>query len=546
MRHVGRLRLRHLPKHSGDPPALEIEQVWPAAAMWPIDADELAHVLDRSPKDWWRHSQDLSAFLAETTVTYEVDGKGKEARRLVLHPVPTADAYEWCPSIPASTPFAVESYLTERREPWRAPVSDPPPREVGAIAQGKVVRGLALKKQGTGYYLTVRQSPVTFENPPADAIKEEDGWFLPRRLQDLRISRESNGPTEAKLGPSEVESPLAAFTAFVRHRGLVFDSDDLVLFLASLTAGQFVVLSGTGGLGKSSLALAFAGYLACRQSDHRLAWLTVEPSWVSSEQVIGHYDPVARLFRPALGNLVQVLLHAAEHPELPHVVCLDELNLARVEHYLAPWLSLWEHPEETGGWPLYPPDEENACLNSHRYPPRVPVGKNLYWIGTVNLDEASHGLTDKFLDRVTYIVLRHARFQRAEIIPEPAEAPVLLPPAPPPVALSDEEYAFFDRLNNVRRRPLVGWRTLDAMRAVVGAVPTIAGSDHWTTAKAWDEVFAARVLSRFRGAGIEWEYFAEALPTLRGLIQASPWGTLERCLAVLEEIQEMKEAGLVV
>ncbi|MBX5467282.1 MAG: hypothetical protein K6U14_07290 [Firmicutes bacterium] len=543
MRHVGRLRLHHLPERSEDLPTLQIEQVWPDAATFSVDAAELARVVDRSRNGWWRKSQTLSAFLAETTVTYEVDGEG--VKHLALHPVPAADGYEWCPVIPASTPFAVESYLAEHRERWRGPVADPPPREVRAIAEGKVVRGLTLKKQGTGYYLAVRQSPVTFENPPADAIREEEGWFLPRRPQGIRMSRETNGPVATAPAEKAVEWPLPAFLNFVRRRGLVFDPDDLVLFLASLAAGQFVVLSGTGGLGKSSLALALAGYLECRQSDSRLAWLTVEPSWVSSEQVIGHYDPTARLFRPALGNLVNVLLHAAEYPALPHVVCLDELNLARVEHYLAPWLSLWEHPADTGGWPLYPPDEENSCLNRHRYPPRVSIGKNLYWIGTVNLDEASHGLTDKFLDRVTYIVLRHARFQRGESAPPPPLPPVSLPLAPPPAALSAEEYAFFDRLNAVRRRPLVGWRALDAMRAIVGAVPAVAGPDHWTAAKAWDEVFAARVLSRFRGAGIEWEYFAEALPALRGLLQASPWGALERSLAVLEEIQEMKEAGLV-
>ena len=52
-----------------------------------------------------------------------------------------------------------------------------------------------------------------------------------------------------------------AFSMFVSNKGLVYHEDDLMLMLSSLIAGQFVVLGGPGGIGKSSLVLALADFL---------------------------------------------------------------------------------------------------------------------------------------------------------------------------------------------------------------------------------------------------------------------------------------------
>ncbi len=84
---------------------------------------------------------------------------------------------------------------------------------------------------------------------------------------------------------------------------------------------------------------------------------------VSSEQITGWYDPQFPVFRPARTNLADLLIHAAHHPWTSHVVYLDELNLGRVEHYLAPFLSLKEHADVASGWPLYSAAFEAECLN---------------------------------------------------------------------------------------------------------------------------------------------------------------------------------------
>jgi hypothetical protein len=87
-----------------------------------------------------------------------------------------------------------------------------------------------------------------------------------------------------------------------------------------------------------------------------------------------------------------MLLAAVHNPRLPYFLCLDEMNLARVEHYFAPFLSAMEG---RGGWlSLHPGDEQ-----VDQVPPKILWPENLFIIGTVNMDETTHPFSDKVLDR---------------------------------------------------------------------------------------------------------------------------------------------------
>ena len=74
-------------------------------------------------------------------------------------------------------------------------------------------------------------------------------------------------------------------------------------------------------------------------------------------------------------------------------VCLDEMNLARVEYYLAECLSAMESGNE-------------ITLDTHgdaNVPARLAWSKNLYLFGTVNVDESTLKISDKVLDRAQVI-----------------------------------------------------------------------------------------------------------------------------------------------
>lgn len=89
------------------------------------------------------------------------------------------------------------------------------------------------------------------------------------------------------------------------------------------------------------------------------------------------------------------LLRASADPSRPYTLVLDEMNLSHPEQYLAPLLSAMETGDEIE---LHAQDSEvNGVPSSILYP------ANLIVIGTVNMDETTHGLSDKLLDRASVI-----------------------------------------------------------------------------------------------------------------------------------------------
>ena len=55
------------------------------------------------------------------------------------------------------------------------------------------------------------------------------------------------------------------------------------------------------------------------------------------DDLLGYYNALTSRFHPT--PFLRFLQRAAADPATPFFVCLDEMNLARVEHYFARFLS---------------------------------------------------------------------------------------------------------------------------------------------------------------------------------------------------------------
>jgi len=96
----------------------------------------------------------------------------------------------------------------------------------------------------------------------------------------------------------------------------------------------------------------------------------------------------------------------------PYFVILDEMNLAKVEYYFSDFLSTLESRTIVGGIirqePLAlhdQPGEERFADETGEYsiPPRLEVPPNVYFTGTVNVDETTYMFSPKVLDRANTI-----------------------------------------------------------------------------------------------------------------------------------------------
>ena len=182
--------------------------------------------------------------------------------------------------------------------------------------------------------------------------------------------------------------------------GLQLEHELLLRFIASLSAKHFLILTGLSGSGKTKLAQAFSRWLSPSPDCYRL--IPVGADWTGNENILGYpngLDPTVYITKPAL----DLILHARGNPNDPHFLILDEMNLSHVERYFADILSAIESEEAIH---LHLDGERSA--NGMPIPPAIELPKNLFIIGTVNVDETTYMFSPKVLDRANVIEFRMA------------------------------------------------------------------------------------------------------------------------------------------
>lgn len=182
----------------------------------------------------------------------------------------------------------------------------------------------------------------------------------------------------------------------VQQQGLQISENMLRRYHLALQTSAFVMLAGVPGIGKSWLTRAYAHALGARYQ-----LVPVAPNWVSPEDLLGYYNPVSERFQLTPTTRFLQEAQAAwqqaqrlQQPALAFHLVLDEINLARVEYYLAPLLSLLELRRQGETALLQLADGSSLAL-----PP------NLVVIGTLNRDEFAQPLSAKVYDRAMYLEL---------------------------------------------------------------------------------------------------------------------------------------------
>lgn len=195
--------------------------------------------------------------------------------------------------------------------------------------------------------------------------------------------------------------------------GLQLEFKLLLRFAGALNAKSFLILTGLSGSGKTKLAQAFARWLSPSPDCYRL--IPVGADWTGNENILGYpngLDPTAYITKPAL----DLILHALAHENDPHFLILDEMNLSHVERYFADILSAIESEELL---PLHPDGERSA--NGTSIPTHITLPKNLFIIGTVNVDETTYMFSPKVLDRANVIEFRMAADDLSAFLTNPGK-----------------------------------------------------------------------------------------------------------------------------
>lgn len=173
---------------------------------------------------------------------------------------------------------------------------------------------------------------------------------------------------------------------------------------ASLLTKRFLILTGLSGSGKSKLAHAFAAWIA--ESDAQYRVVAVGADWTTNENLLGYQDALQpKIYRKPTNGALDLMLRARDDAERPYFLILDEMNLSHVERYFADMLSAIESGEPIA---LHSATEDlpGGDGDTLHVPPRLSLPKNLFIVGTVNVDETTYMFSPKVLDRANVIEFR--------------------------------------------------------------------------------------------------------------------------------------------
>lgn len=230
--------------------------------------------------------------------------------------------------------------------------------------------------------------------------------FISREDRELVSSGEEEITSEEQDTLSEADF-LERLSETADRSGFLYDKDDLINFHISLKSSRLTILAGMSGTGKSGLVRLYGRALGLPES--RVRFLAVRPSWMDDGDILGYVDMKNMVYRSADTGLAELLIDAAAHPDEMFLICFDEMNLARAEHYFAQFISVLEK-EENPVIRLYNPSLRAKLYNGDAYPAEIPIGRNVLFTGTVNVDESTYHFSDKILDRANVITLHQGRF----------------------------------------------------------------------------------------------------------------------------------------
>jgi len=225
-----------------------------------------------------------------------------------------------------------------------------------------------------------------------------DGTEIEERIKDIKSKPYKEIILQNQIIVDNEIEYLDSIQNNMKRYGVEYPKRLLYAFHTALKSADFSplsVLSGVSGTGKSELPKLYSHF-----GGFNFLAEAVQPTWDSPASMIGYYNTIDRKFDSTniLKFLIQTSLSKNESPfglkESMNMILLDEMNLAHIELYFAEFLSKFEQRRGSKEGEVNIDIQLGTALIH-----KLPLDRNMLWIGTMNEDETTKSLSDKVLDR---------------------------------------------------------------------------------------------------------------------------------------------------
>jgi len=225
-----------------------------------------------------------------------------------------------------------------------------------------------------------------------------DGTEIEERVKDIKEKPFKEIRLESEINITDEIKYLDSIEDNMKKYGVEYPKRLLYAFHTALKSAEFsplAVLSGVSGTGKSELPKLYSHF-----GGFNFLAEAVQPTWDSPASMIGYYNTIDRKFDSTniLKFLIQTSQSKSESPfglkDSMNMILLDEMNLAHIELYFAEFLSKFEQRRGSADCDVNIDIQLGTALIH-----KLPLDRNMLWIGTMNEDETTKSLSDKVLDR---------------------------------------------------------------------------------------------------------------------------------------------------
>ncbi|MCL5116700.1 MAG: AAA family ATPase [Firmicutes bacterium] len=228
--------------------------------------------------------------------------------------------------------------------------------------------------------------------------QDENGYYF-ELTRDAAVgehwSYDGEEPTAMPMAHEEREEyglrPFDLDEAHARivRMGYQITKSDLLNVLLSVEIRPFAILSGRSGTGKTTLSRIIA--MLFGWAYHVVA---VSPAWADPADLMGFTSPLTN--QRVAGALDPLLMPSTGDRAL---LCLDEFNVAKVEHYFSDFISGMDSGNDGDFWGTFP----SLKRLSEESQESLALPKGLVVVATMNFDDSVQSITPRVLDRANVI-----------------------------------------------------------------------------------------------------------------------------------------------